>query len=237
MKLNHLLLFGGIASIAVATPAQAVIQYQTVGPLSFTATDPNVQTPATIAFAPFTAAASTSLIDVRLSGGTPTSKPVLNFGGALGVGQFDATPRTYAATSTPSFKFNNPGASTFTGSLSNITLAGNPVTTPFAPISLAASGTYGGSFNMIMPSGVDKTYFSTGTPTITLYGGGFNATVPPGGGIFTNTLNLSSSNLYLTYSYDDGITAPVPGPLPIVGASMAFGFSRKLRRRIQSSAS
>jgi hypothetical protein len=89
---------------------------------------------------------------------------------------------------------------------------------------------------MIMPSGGDKTYFSTGTPTITLYGGGFVATAPTEGGIFGNTLTLSSTNLYLTYSYDDGNTA-VPGPLPIVGASMAFGFSRKLRRRIQSSAS
>jgi hypothetical protein len=236
MKLNHLLLFGGLAAIASATPAQAVVQYQTVGPVSFTATNPNAQNPATLSFAPFSAAASTSLIDVRLSGATPTSKPMLDFGGALGVGQFDAAPRTYTATSTPMFKFNNGGASTFTGSLFNVTLAGNPVTTPFIPQSLAASGSYGGSFNMIMPSGGDKTYFATGTPTITLYGGGFGATAPTGGGIFGNTLTLSSTNLYLTYSYDDGNTA-VPGPLPIVGASMAFGFSRKLRRRIQSSAS
>lgn len=235
MKLNHLLLFGGIAAVAAATPAQAVVQYQTVGPVSFTATNPSAQAPATLSFAPFSAAASTSLIDVRLSGATPTSAPVLKFGGTLSVGQFDNNPRTYAATSSPLFKFNNGGASSFNGSLASISLAGNPVST-FGLTGLTASGSYGGSFNMIMPSGADKTYFATGTPTITLYGGGFGVTLPTGGGIFGNTLTLSSPNLYLTYSYDDGKIA-VPGPLPIVGASMAFGFSRKLRRRIQSSAS
>lgn len=29
--------------------------------------------------------------------------------------------------------------------------------------------------------------------------------------------------------------APVPGPLPLFGAAAAFGFSRKLRKRIQES--
>lgn len=28
-------------------------------------------------------------------------------------------------------------------------------------------------------------------------------------------------------------TNPVPGPLPVLGAGAAFGFSRRLRRRIQ----
>jgi hypothetical protein len=31
-------------------------------------------------------------------------------------------------------------------------------------------------------------------------------------------------------------SAKVPGPLPILGAGMAFGFSRRLRRRVQVSA-
>lgn len=30
-------------------------------------------------------------------------------------------------------------------------------------------------------------------------------------------------------------TNPVPGPLPVLGAGAAFGFSRRLRRRIQRS--
>jgi len=43
--------------------------------------------------------------------------------------------------------------------------------------------------------------------------------------------------LYLTYEYDDGkLPAGAPSPLPILGASIAFRFSRKLRQRIASAA-
>jgi hypothetical protein len=31
------------------------------------------------------------------------------------------------------------------------------------------------------------------------------------------------------------VSNPVPGPLPVLGAGAAFGFSRRLRRRIQRS--
>jgi hypothetical protein len=46
-------------------------------------------------------------------------------------------------------------------------------------------------------------------------------------------LNGSGSDNYLVYSYEY-ISAQVPAPLPIAGAGLAFGFSRRLRRRIQS---
>jgi hypothetical protein len=46
----------------------------------------------------------------------------------------------------------------------------------------------------------------------------------------TNTGGLNSFNNGFTQS-------DVPGPLPVVGAGMAFGFSRKLRSRIKASAS
>ena len=237
MKLQHFLGLGGLAVITATAPAHAVVQYQTVGPVNFSYTNPGPGVPATFSFPAFSAAASTALIDVKLTGPTAMSAPMLNYGGTLTAGQFDATPRTYTATSAPSFKFNNGAASTFTGSMDNVPLSGNPVSTA-GTTPLTASGMYAGSFNTISATGnpILQTYFA-GSPAIMLYAANFNATPPSGGGIFGNTLSLSSTNLYLTYSYDDGKAASVPGPLPIVGASLAFGFSRKLRRRIQSSAS
>jgi hypothetical protein len=87
---------------------------------------------------------------------------------------------------------------------------------------------------MIDPTGV-QAYFA-GSPNVNVYSANFNPVAGAGGGIFGNSLTLSSSQLYLTYKYDDGVNA-APAPLPIVGAGFAFGFSRKLRRRIQSSVS
>jgi len=230
MKLQHLLAIGGLASILAASPAHAVIQYQTVGPVSFS-TPPN--SPASIAFPGFSAAAASQLLMVSLTGAAANSTPMLNFGGGIEAGQFDTTPRTYTATATPFFQFSN--STSFAGSTANVPLAGNPVTTAFATVPLTASGSYSGTFNMITPTGVEA-YFAA-APTINVYNANFVAMSPAGGGIFANTLSLSGS-LYLTYKYDDGTVAPpVPGPLPIVGAGLAFGFSRKVRRRIQSSAS
>ena len=51
-------------------------------------------------------------------------------------------------------------------------------------------------------------------------------------------LTPSSGNLgtwTLTGSGDTISVNVVPGPLPVLGAGAAFGFSRKLRRRIQRS--
>ncbi len=231
MKLHHLLALGGITSILAVAPAHAVIQYQVVGPVSFS-TPPN--NPANIVFPGFSAAAASQLKMVSLTGPTPNSAPMLSYGGSITAGQFDTTPRTYTATSSPLFKFNNGPGSAFSGSMNNVPLSGNPVTTAFSPVVLPASGSYTGAFNMIMPTGIEA-YFA-GTPTVSVYNPNFAAMPPSGGGIFGNSLTLSGP-LYLTYKYDDGNTTPVPGPLPIVGAGMAFGVSRKLRRRIQSSVS
>jgi hypothetical protein len=73
-----------------------------------------------------------------------------------------------------------------------------------------------------------------GFPTLTT-----NATDP------ADFVSLPSgfTTLYIRDSYTSGITnfyngftqAQVPAPLPVLGASAAFGFSRRLRRRIQQS--
>jgi hypothetical protein len=229
MKPFHLLALGGITSILAVAPAHAVIQYQVVGPVNFS-TPPNM--PTSIVFPGFDAAAASQLLMVSLTGPTANSAPMLNFGGNIEGGQFTTAPSTYSATSSPLFQFNNTSGSAFSGSPSNITLTGNPVTT-VGLTTLPASGMYSGSFNMITPTGIES-YFA-GSPTINVFNGNFMPSVAGGGGIFGNSLTVSGP-LYLTYKYDDGLN-PAPGPLPIVGAGLAFGFSRKLRRRIQSSVS
>jgi hypothetical protein len=51
----------------------------------------------------------------------------------------------------------------------------------------------------------------------------------------TFTLDGTASNNYLDYSYSY-VQNQVPTPLPVLGAGLAFSFSRRLRRRIKSSA-
>lgn len=50
---------------------------------------------------------------------------------------------------------------------------------------------------------------------------------------FSGTLTLNKQ-VRVTAFTDTLTQIPVPGPLPIVGATAAFGFSRKLRRRVSS---
>jgi hypothetical protein len=49
------------------------------------------------------------------------------------------------------------------------------------------------------------------------------------------TLNGSGDDNYLVYQYDL-VSDRVPAPLPLLGAGLAFGYSRRLRSRIKSSA-
>jgi hypothetical protein len=49
------------------------------------------------------------------------------------------------------------------------------------------------------------------------------------------TLNGSGDDNYIVYQYDL-VSDRVPAPLPLLGAGLAFGYSRRLRSRIKSSA-
>lgn len=235
MKPLFLAALGGLA-VAAAAPAQAAITKQTVGPVSFSGS-----TTPSLSFAPFSASAAANLISVSLTSGTGTGIPTLDFGGVIKVINVNdpAAPVTYGATAAPSFKFNNAAASTFTGTTSSITFAGNPLAPPsLVQTNLSATGTYGGTFTSISTVGdtLLQNYFA-GSPKITMFNPSFNTlnTTPLGAGAYiSNTLSLTSTTpgLYLTYTYDDPTL--VPGPLPIAGAGVAFGLSRKLRRRIKT---
>jgi hypothetical protein len=48
-----------------------------------------------------------------------------------------------------------------------------------------------------------------------------------------NSQNANGVSGTFTWAQATLYTAPVPGPLPLFGAAAAFGFSRKLRKRIK----
>lgn len=64
--------------------------------------------------------------------------------------------------------------------------------------------------------------FINSDPTLTVIAGTFD---------YSSTALTSSSLKLLT---SPAPPAPVPGPLPVFGACAAFGYSRKLRRRVKS---
>jgi hypothetical protein len=73
----------------------------------------------------------------------------------------------------------------------------------------------------------DETAFVSGLTTadpVTVTGGQFtfNDTNSEGGGTYSGQVDV--------------VAEAVPGPLPILGASVAFGFSRRLRKRVKSAA-
>jgi hypothetical protein len=49
------------------------------------------------------------------------------------------------------------------------------------------------------------------------------------------TAGSLNTSTFMVVTFSTSSTAPVPGPLPALGAAAAFGFSRKLRKRIKRS--
>ncbi|MCX5952276.1 MAG: hypothetical protein NTZ40_02010 [Cyanobacteria bacterium] len=247
MKLRHFLLVGGIAAfaaIATAPAAQAVLAFQTVGPVAFSTSGTAVNS-SNLVFAPFNAAPAASLTGIRISGANPNDMLLGSFSENASLAKLSGASRTFTATGTPTFTFSN--GSNLTGTASSITLTPNTVTGAGTQgVISTLSGNYLGSFSSLTTNTPTlRNYFSTGTPTInnsvtayaivsTPVGGVSSVDLDPGDGVSA----VFSGIVYVTYEYDDGtVAASVPTPLPLLGAGAAFGFTRKLRRRIQSSAS
>jgi len=219
-----------------AAPAHAVLAYQTVGPVSWSITGSTPSTSTTpTAFTGFNTALGT-LTGVRLTDAA-RNDITGTFGGSVQFGQFDATSRTYfAKLMSLGFAFTNSSIVSFSGS-APVTLAPNALSA-FGQITANGSGAFTGTTNSIATNtNALRTYFS-GSPTINSITGAWDTGSNLAGGFTgTNALTLSSTALYLTYEYDDGkLPAGAPSPLPILGASIAFRFSRKLRQRIASAA-
>ena len=236
MRSQLLLLASGIAVAVAASPAHAIMRTHTVGPVSFSVTGTAKSTSTTpVSFAGFNTSLGT-LTGVRLSNSTGGSFTGA-FGGTLQIGQFDPTTRNYAVTAKPSFTFSNFSA--FNGSTVNVPITPNQLSA-FGLVSATASGTYGGTTSSLAANTVALRNYFAGTPTINSYDVSWVTTGDPGAFFGQNALTFSGSSLYLTYEYDDGqppAATSVPSPLPLLGAGAAFGFSRKLRRRIKSSVS
>lgn len=112
------------------------------------------------------------------------------------------------------------------------------------------TGSSNGSFNYVVKAQTPGTYFNFADIFISSNN---TASVTGNSGLFTLDTNLESftnSNFSLieitgTYTYSSTAntssslkftTAAVPAPLPLLGAGCAFGFSRKLRKRIKLAA-
>jgi hypothetical protein len=115
----------------------------------------------------------------------------------------------------------------------------------------AASNTLSSSLNLNANTGSYQVV-STSTPadlTSTLNGvsvlnGSYTYPASPSATYLTDTFNTTLrvtsggiENFSATYNFVDAPTPPtgsVPGPLPILGAASAFGFSRNLRNKLKS---
>ncbi len=238
-RIGLLLLAAGAVIASASSPAQAAILTQDTLPVTFstngsqTVGSPNT-TPLT--FQSFTAAAPNKLIDVSIKfvpGGT--------FGGNAFLFNGANATTTYTGTASPVFTFNggggiasgNPGAFTLT-----------PNTSPALQNSSSVVGGTYASTSVALPVVSLQNYWAgltgAGAPSIVSYYATWSISgdnAPSGGTVVPASPAIPASltgQVFLTYSYQ-GPDA-VPGPLPILGAGTAFGFSRKLRKRIRSSA-
>ena len=140
----------------------------------------------------------------------------------VGTGTFsfdgDPGPGTFALTSLPNFNFLfNFGSESFTNAdistplvdiLVGITVVGSDYSVNFGG---SSGGPQGGSIDFDNSNGV--------------------LSFEPDFGSLYFTAPLGGAQTFGTFQ---GLT-PVPGPLPLFGAGAAFGFSRKLRRKIRRS--
>jgi hypothetical protein len=112
---------------------------------------------------------------------------------------------------------------TLTGSSSQVTTTPSNLTPGFFG-TVSLSGPYSGTFTAVTTNTSALQNYFASAPVINSYGVAYSVS-PTGlvGGAAGNT-NFSGK-ISLEYQY-------VPGPLPILGATAAFGWSRRLRRRI-----
>jgi hypothetical protein len=221
----------GMALVSSAIPAHAATQ--TVGGFSFSTSGQSEVTSPTIPITPFTAGPSSSLTAVKIY----FQSPAPTFGGDVGlIPGFAAPPVAFTAEGTPLFSFS--------GGNGSLTTTGGSVTLTPSSASVQTVATASGSFTGVPVGSISTTgnpslqsYFST-SPLIEKYKTAYSsATVPSGGsGAYDGGTGLNPTTLsgqfYIQYEYTG---APVPGPVPLLGASAAFAYSRRIRRRIKSS--
>jgi uncharacterized repeat protein (TIGR03803 family) len=144
----------------------------------------------------------------------------------------------------------NGGIFAFDSANGSITLQGsfdfNNGSNPYAALTAAGNGiyygtTYGGGANF--NGGIFAFDSANGSINLLASFDGTNGSDPygpyaaltaAGNGFFYGTTPNGGANYQgAIFAFDSGVRDPVPGPLPLMGAGAAFGWSRRLRRRIQ----
>jgi hypothetical protein len=148
-------------------------------------------------------------------------------------------PWTLSVSGMPTFAFDNPGTPlAITGPIGSVTT--NPSTYSSSQIAPVTGGAYNNVSSLPIAASALQSYFE-GTPKVTSYKVDYSFNSTPGGGSFlpgpgstpSAYAAIFSGNLYLTYTYSYP-QATTPAPLPLIGASAAFGFSRRLRKKVKS---
>lgn len=182
-----------------------------------------------------------SIYDWGLGGSTPTYGQRITVDDPLGLildsfnfavkinnpQQYQA--RVYAWDPLKGPKGSTTGSPLYSGGLSSIGGTNNL----FETVAITTGGVF-------LPGGGKQYALLLTAEGLTGSGGGewgFPGDVYPGGSfVFTNYPISQDWDNFFTATSDLAFSATlreVPGPLPIAGASMAFAFSRKLRRRVK----
>ena len=157
-----------------------------------------------------------------------TNKTTTNgLGGNFVFGVYASGSSIYAATS-GGLSISTNGGSSFTNTTTANGLGNNTVNGVYASGSTIYAATNGG-LSISTNNGTSWTNYTTANGL---------------GNNFVNGVYASGSTIYaatdggLSISQQsDPTPSAVPGPLPLFGAASAFGFSRKLRRRLRAAAS
>ena len=172
-------------------------------------------------FNPGTASVVTDYQDFSGSFGTPT---------ALSPGlQFAQVSFQVSSLSTP-FSFDS------------VTLSGpglSPSPLSFGSVNITSATSFFGSSIISLGSSLSSGSFGDYKLSFSIPG-----SVVPDGSVIDLDLAFCSApdctsgagKQFVSSTRFGALTAEVPGPLPLMGAGIAFGFSRKLRRRIRQSA-
>ena len=219
------------ATLAAATPSHALIQTVSGGTFNTTGTDINSNP---IVFPPFSAESPGKLLGARIKLTNTKfegSYDVIKF---INTG-FPATTYSLKVSGTPNFVFSGtvgsssgtPAQSLLPSPLTLICPNQGPNTCAdtyaLAPSSQPFTGTF---VQLDAATAALQNYFS-GTPTIISSQALYTLTQTPSSpSLAFDPAALSfSGEIFLEYEY-------VPGPLPLLGVGTAFGWSRRLRKRI-----
>ena len=160
----------------------------------------------------------------------------------VGLTGFAGTASPTTAYDRVRLQFSYTGAWTLPFTLTNVTLAGDggSFTTPGQTVTVSSTGSFiggpGGFIAFTIP-GTNSIDFANSVVSFTIPSGVVSGTasITPRIVYYTNgdADNNIPSNQPLTATYTDSSATGTPGPLPILGAGAAFGFSRRLRKQIK----